>query len=185
MVMKLYRRRAGGGTIETLYGVIVAQARLPVFYVEYGVPDTLEGRFDMIVLHLSLVIRRLRSDGEEGRAAAQSLFDRFCLDMDHNLREMGLSDMAVPRRMRSFGEAFYGRASAYDRALDNVSDGGQLAEAVGRNVFGDPEHAGAAPLATYMRGMDDLLGRVAGTELLSAQFRFPEVRSGTEPVGRG
>src|SRR6516164_5183718 len=80
-----------GATIEAIYGMIVAQARLPAFYLRFGVPDTVNGRFDMVVLHLWMVLGRLRAGG--ARAEAQQLFDRFCNDMDANLREMGVGDL--------------------------------------------------------------------------------------------
>jgi cytochrome b pre-mRNA-processing protein 3 len=173
MVINLFRRRRGDQTIEALYGAIVAQARSPSFYAEHGVPDTVEGRFDMIVVHLALVIRRLRSEAEEGRTVGQAVFDAFCADMDHNLREMGFSDMAVPRRMRRFGEAFYGRASAYDRGLDEVS-GNELSRALGRNIFGDEDHRGAAALAAYMRASEQELLQISGEDIVRGRVRFPD-----------
>jgi cytochrome b pre-mRNA-processing protein 3 len=94
----------------------VAQARLPCFYREYGVPDTVNGRFDLLVLHLAIVLDRL-AEGSELRAIGQALFDRFCEDMDDNLREIGIGDLSVPREMQRIGEAFYGRAQAYRSAL--------------------------------------------------------------------
>src|ERR1043165_5052916 len=123
MILPLFRRPKP--TIDALYGAIVAQAREPGFYAALGVPDTVSGRFDMVLLHVVLVLRRLRQvgdkDGEGERALAQELsqqlFDRFCRDMDHNLREMGISDQGLPRHMRRVGEAFYGRAQAYEAAL--------------------------------------------------------------------
>ena len=105
------------GTIEAIYGMIVTQAREPLFYRDLGVPDTVNGRFDLLVLHLWMVLRRLRPI-EGGADLSQALFDRFCDDMDDNLREMGVGDLTVPKRMQAFGEAFYGRAAAYDLALD-------------------------------------------------------------------
>ncbi len=112
--------------------MIVAQARLPAFYERFGVPDTVNGRFDMVLLHLWLVLRRLRT-GTEGTALAQALFDHFCSDMDDNLREMGVGDLSVPKRMVKFAEAFYGRTAAYDAALK--ADGSELAQALARNVL--------------------------------------------------
>ena len=110
-------RLAPRGTIEAIYGMIVTQAREPLFYRDLGVPDTVNGRFDLLVLHLWMVLRRLRPM-EGGAELSQALFDRFCDDMDANLREMGVGDLTVPKRMQAFGEAFYGRAAAYDLALD-------------------------------------------------------------------
>ena len=92
------------GTIEAIYGMIVTQAREPLFYRDLGVPDTVNGRFDLVVLHLWMVLHRLKS--MEGAAdLSQALFDHFCDDMDANLREMGVGDLTVPKRMRAFGEA--------------------------------------------------------------------------------
>lgn len=180
MSFTLFRRRRDG-TIEALYGAIVAQARAPHFYADYGVPDTVEGRFDMIVLHLALVIRRLRAGAPELREAGQRLFDRFCRDMEHNLREMGVSDLAVPRRMRGFGEAFYGRAAAYDQALD-AADEASLAAAVARNVFGLADAAaGAQRLAAYMRAAERQLAAQDVAALAQGTVRFPHAdRIGTE-----
>ncbi len=95
MMFPLFRRRSRQDTISTLYGTIVAQARLPGFYREYGVADTVNGRFDLLVLHLSMVIDRLAEE-PGSREAGQALFDRFCQDMDHNLREMGIGDLLGP-----------------------------------------------------------------------------------------
>src|ERR1700757_4932293 len=116
MIFPLFRRNARPHTISTLYGTIVAQARLPCFYRDYVVPDTINGRFDLIVLHLAVALDRLAADPKL-RQLGQSLFDRFCQDMDHNLREMGVGDLSVPKEMQRMGEAFYGRAQAYRAAL--------------------------------------------------------------------
>src|ERR1043165_979466 len=125
MIPPLFRRP--DPTIAALYGAIVTQARDARFYEAYGIPDTVLGRFDLIVLHLALVLRRLREGDASAAALAQGVFDAFCRDMDHNLREMGISDQGVPRQMRRVGEAFYGRAQAYDTALADVGDGALVA----------------------------------------------------------
>src|SRR5438034_11506425 len=98
MILPLFRRNPFQRSIPALYGAIVAQARLPSFYAGYGVPDTLLGRFDMVILHLALVLRRLREAGAP-EPFGQGVFDAFCRDMDHNLREMGVGDLAVPKEM--------------------------------------------------------------------------------------
>jgi len=133
MMFRLFRRRSRQDTISTLYGTIVAQARLPGFYREYGVADTVNGRFDLLVLHLSMVIDRLAEE-PGSREAGQALFDRFCQDMDHNLREMGIGDLSVPKEMQRIGQAFYGRAQAYRSALA-VDGEGALVEALTRNIY--------------------------------------------------
>src|SRR5258708_18926119 len=119
------------GTIEAIYGMIVAQAREPLFYRAMGVPDTVNGRFDMVLLHLWMVLRRLRPL-ESGAGLSQALFDHFCGDMDANLREMGVGDLTVPKRMHKFGEAFYGPAAACDVALEAGPE--PLAQAPGRHI---------------------------------------------------
>src|SRR5215813_6830722 len=97
MIFHLFRRAPRGDTIASLYGTIVAQARSVAFYQSYGVPDTVNGRFEMIVLHAVLLLRRLKAEPELARQLGQGIFDRFCQDMDANLREMGVGDLAVPR----------------------------------------------------------------------------------------
>jgi cytochrome b pre-mRNA-processing protein 3 len=133
MILSAFRRNDSAGNIQGLYGAIVAQARSPIFYLQYEVSDSVEGRFELIVLHLLLVLRRLdaeeaaassrRSAPSPSSAVGQLLFDVFCRDLDDNLREMGVGDLAVPRRMRQFGEAFYGRQAAYGAALRRRSAG--------------------------------------------------------------
>ena len=132
MILSLFRR-PDAAKFNALYGVIVAQARLPVFYAGFGVPDTVEGRFDMVVLHLMLVLRRLRQNSR-CRGLAQGLFDAFWRDMDHNLREMGVGDLSVPKEMKRLAEAFYGRQRAYEEAL-SATDPTLLGAALERNVF--------------------------------------------------
>ena len=139
MILRPFRRSAENRTIASLYGMIVAQARSAAFYADYGVPDTVQGRFDLIVLHLVLLLRRLaRNDGPArglaGRNLGQRLFDTFCRDLDGNLREMGIGDLAVPKHMRHFGEAFYGRQAAYLAALD-AADERDFENALARNIF--------------------------------------------------
>lgn len=151
MIFPLFRRNRRADTISALYGTIVAQARLPCFYQDYAVADTVNGRFDLLVLHLVLVIERLNRDPAL-REPAQGLFDRFCQDMDDNLREIGIADLKVPKEMRRMGEAFYGRAKAYQAALAATGDAA-LAAALIRNIYGGvaPVPAVTARLAAYVR----------------------------------
>jgi cytochrome b pre-mRNA-processing protein 3 len=174
MILSAFRRRKPSGTIDALYGAIVAQARLPSFYVTYGIPDNRDARFDMIVLHQVLLTRRLGRDGEAGRALSQDVFDRFCRDMDANLREMGVGDLSVPKEMQRMAEAFYGRAEAYDRALAAPTDDG-LAAALARNVFGQPDASPQARrLARYVRRADLELAAAAGAGLADGRLMFPD-----------
>jgi len=158
------------GTIEVIYGMIVTQAREPGFYRDLGVPDTVNGRFDLLVLHLWLVLRRVRPT-EGGVNASQALFDRFCEDMDANLREMGVGDLTVPKRMQAFGEAFYGRAAAYDLALS--AGGDALAESLCRNILNGENIEQAQRLATYSQCAIASLAALADGPLLSGRWKFP------------
>lgn len=155
--------------------MIVAQARLPCFYRDYTVADTVNGRFDLIVLHLALVIERLTPEAGL-RDLGQGLFDRFCRDMDHNLREMGVGDLKVPKEIRRMGEAFYGRAQAYRAALSAADAGQALVAAVTRNTYaGSPASpAAAGRLAAYIRAaVRDLKGQhPAG--LRAGTVHFPD-----------
>jgi cytochrome b pre-mRNA-processing protein 3 len=149
MIFPRFRRKPSGpDTISALYGMIVAQARMPSFYRDYAVADTVNGRFDLIVLHLALVLDRLAQDPGL-RDLGQGVFDRFCQDMDQNLREMGVGDLKVPKEMRRMGEAFYGAAQAYRAALAASDEA--LAQALERNIYGGSKATAAPRLAAYMR----------------------------------
>jgi cytochrome b pre-mRNA-processing protein 3 len=172
MIFPRFHRPARSDTISTLYGTIVAQARLPGFYRDYAVPDTVNGRFDLIVLHLALLLDRLNAD-EALRRLGQDVFDRFCQDMDHNLREMGVGDLAVPKEMRRMGEAFYGRAQAYRTALA-AADDADLVDALARNIYGRAAAVPAGRLAAYMREAVRALGAQESASLAAGHVSFPE-----------
>jgi cytochrome b pre-mRNA-processing protein 3 len=171
MILRIFRPRFHPATIHTLYGVIVAQARSAEFYQEFGVPDTVEGRFDLIVLHLALVLRRLDRE-PQGAALGRALLDAFGRDMDHNLREMGVGDLTVPKQIQRMMEAFYGRARSYESALVH-DDPAVLAQALARNVYAGGEGARAERLARYVRAVAAELVTVDGAQLLRGQLAFP------------
>jgi cytochrome b pre-mRNA-processing protein 3 len=158
------------GTIEAIYGMIVAQAREPLFYQAMGVPDTVDGRFDMVLLHLWMVLRRLRPV-EGGATLSQALFDHFCGDMDANLREMGVGDLTVPKRMQKFGEAFYGRAAAYDLALDAGAE--PLAQALCRNILDGRDIGHGRQLAAYANAVIAALAGLDDMAVGNGSWRFP------------
>jgi len=173
-MFRFFRRDPLDASIASLYGTIVAQARAAPFYLIYGVPDTVNGRFEMVVLHTVLVLRRLEAEPAVTRRLGQGVFDRFCRDMDGSLREMGVGDLAVPGKMRKIGEAFYGRQAAYGAALV-APDPAALAAALARNVYGaaDGSHPGAASLAAYVRAAAEALAGQDGAMLCTA-IRFPD-----------
>ena len=174
MISLPFRRFPRNPSIDALYGTIVAQARSPAFYRGYGVPDTVAGRLDMLMLHLLLLLRRLAAAPGEARPVGQQLFDRFCRDVDANLREMGVGDLAVPRQMRRVAEAYYGRAKAYERALAQ-QDGDALAAALARNIFNAAEPPlGARRLAAYIRQTARRLSEQTTEALVRAELEFPD-----------
>jgi cytochrome b pre-mRNA-processing protein 3 len=174
MILPLFRRGTRHDTISTLYGTIVAQARLPCLYQDYRVADTVNGRFDLIVLHLALVLERFATEPSLARLA-QGLFDRFWVDMDHNLREMGVGDLAVPKRMRALGEAYYGRTRVYREALA-AGDEVALTEALARNIFaGAPDDADAPRrLAAYIETAHRALAAQTAEQLAAGAVAFPD-----------
>jgi len=182
MILRRFRRTPQDDSIASLYGAIVAQARQPAFYRVYSVPDTVNGRFEMIVLHAALVMRRLDAEAGPARRLGQAVFDRFCSDMDGNLREMGVGDLAVPRQMRSIGEAFYGRKRAYEAALAELADAA-LGAALARNVYADDGAAapGAARLATYVRAAAQRLGVTDAETLQQGKAGFPDPLEFADP----
>lgn len=164
-------RSGSDRTIGTIYGMIVARAREPGFYEVFGVPDTVDGRFDLLVLHLWMVLRRLRAGGQT--QLAQGLFDHFCNDMDANLREMGVGDLTVPKRMQKFGEAFYGRSTAYDAAMEAGHEA--LAQALCKNVLNGKKLEEARRLASYVETtLADLSARDEA-DFISGKWQFASI----------
>jgi cytochrome b pre-mRNA-processing protein 3 len=177
MILPMFRRRTAAATIAALYGVIVAQSRSAVFYTDYGAPDTVEGRFDLVVLHLALLLRRLDAEPttrpELEPDLGQALFDHFCQDMDAGLRELGVGDLTVPKQMRDIAQSFYGRLKAYAGALASEDDA-TLTAALSRNVFGVPGAAGAVRLTAYVHASVAALDRQARAEFCRGMLSFPE-----------
>jgi cytochrome b pre-mRNA-processing protein 3 len=141
-------RQLKGSTAAALYESAERQARSPALYSHMGAPDTVEGRFELLTLHVILLIERLR---DLGRAAlGQEVFDRHLSDLDGALREMGVGDLSVGRRMRDLGRVFYGRAAAFRQALDNVSDDIELENLVARTILAE-RACEPSSLARYAR----------------------------------
>lgn len=170
VLTSLFRRGRYERAGFELYGKAVAAARDPFLYLECGVPDTLDGRFDMIGLHTFLIIHRLTRADDPGPALAQAVFDAMFADMDINLREMGVGDLSVGRKVRAMWEAFHGRAAAYTEAMDR-NDAAALEAALCRNVWrGEPvADEAVSAMARLMR---------AQAAWLSSQA-LPALRSGT------
>ena len=183
MILSAFRRRHHNRNIHGLYGAIVAQARRPEFYEEFGIADSVEGRFELIVLHLAVVLQRLERE-PQGATLGRALLDAFGRDMDHNLREMGVGDLAVPKQIKRMMEAFYGRAKSYESALA-ADDPAALARSLGRNVFAGGAAGGVARLADYVRCTARQLDAADGAQFLRGSLAFPEphaILAGDDPV---
>jgi cytochrome b pre-mRNA-processing protein 3 len=159
---------------EQLYRDLVNQARMPVFYREFGVPDTPEGRFEMVGLHVALVVRRLRAAGTPGNALAQELFDLMFADMDESLRYLGIGELSVGKQIKRLAGHFYARLRALDSALATVP-AAQLAPMLRTNVY----HGGTAPgarqldaLASYVIAAERGLREQRVEDLLAGQARW-------------
>jgi cytochrome b pre-mRNA-processing protein 3 len=169
MIARLFRKDPRKRSAEALYERIVAAARAPGLYLALGVPDTIEGRFEAVALHVILVLRRLRRLPGPAGDIAQELVDAFFRHMDASLRESGVGDMRVPKRMKELAGGFYGRAQAYDGPLD-AKDAVALARALGVHVHGDEAQGGA--LARYALAADEELARHSLDGLLVAGPSF-------------
>jgi cytochrome b pre-mRNA-processing protein 3 len=168
-------RRASKVLIEQIRGEIVAAARRPELYEALGAPDRIDGRFELLTLHAGLVLRRLAALGGVADAIAQDLVDSLFSHFDDTLREMGLSDIGVAKRLKAMGSAFYGRNAAYATALDDGSPA-DLATALARNVYGLASgEAGpkAEALARHVASIDAELAAVPIEAFTNGRFRFP------------
>lgn len=181
VIARLFRRGdARRRAIEALQVRINEASRATALYCGLGVPDTVEGRFEALCLHVILVLRRLRQLPPPAADAAQDLVNGVFLQLDASLRELGVGDFGVPKRMKKLGAAFYGRAEGYDAALD-AGDRAALARALARNVL-DTEDAGAAAgLARYAAACAAVLGEADLEALLGTGPRFPAPASFAAP----
>jgi len=173
LFQRLFGRDRAEAAGDALYVALVGHARQPAFYAELGVPDTVEGRFDMIALVVALAVRRLKDGDAAGRALAQAVFDSMFRDMDRSLREMGVGDMSVGRKVQNLAKGFYGRLAAYDAAL--AADDAALRETLVRNVYAETAPAPAAldRLAAHVRAFAAALAATPVETLL--QGRLPHL----------
>ncbi len=198
-LLKRFRRPTWREPAEALYVSAVNQARQVPFYADLGVPDTVDGRFDLLILHVYMILRRLKSEHTRTTDLAQELFDILFADMDQNLREMGVGDMGVGKRVKGMAKAFYGRVAAYDDALEKAGRGWH--EAVGvdhadpvtvalrRNLYRktEPSEQQVAALAAYLRHQVESLNDQPLANLLAGQVRFaaPPSLAGRGEAGTG
>ncbi len=173
MIFNLFKKDSKRDELaDRLYRQLVDQARLPVFYTDYAIPDTINGRFEMILLHAYMLFRRLRDEDEAAKDLGQAVFDRFFKDMDHSLREIGIGDLSVPKKIKKMAQAFYGRIEAYDTAREESKE--QLIGALGRNFFPEEESppSEVSALADYVFENDTVLGNVNVDVIKQGQIPF-------------
>lgn len=165
------RQKRDRFAVDRLHQSILGQALRPEFYFAGGARDNFSGRFEMAALHATLLFRRLRRIEEGGQELSQELFDALFDGFDEALRDIGTADLAVGKKIRKMGEAFYGRAKAYDSALQ-TPDNDALERALVRNLTLD---AAVAPLiATYVRSIEDAFSRHADAGLMSGDLTWPK-----------
>jgi cytochrome b pre-mRNA-processing protein 3 len=167
---RLFRPRPARLAGFELYTKAAAQARRPPLYTAMRTPDTREGRFELYTLHVILLIERLRGQGEAAAETSQATFDAYLRGLDDAFRELGVGDMAVPKRMKKLGQAFYGRLRSYDEALAALPSRKALEALIGRTVG---EEADAAALADYLLAARDHLAAQPLDQLLSGDVTWP------------
>jgi len=157
---------------DIAYRHVVEQARRPVFFGAYGVPDTLDGRFELICLHAFLYLHRLKAERPQASRFSQSLFDRMFADFDRSLREIGVGDLSVGKHVKRMARAFYGRILSYEAGL--AGDDSVLAAALSRNLFGTvrAQAYNAAAMASYVRRTVSHLHQQPARALLEGQVSF-------------
>ena len=172
-LFRLFSRSKNDAIARRLYGAVVRQARLTVFYRDLAVPDTLDGRFDLIVLHLYLIANRLKGAGETARQLQQRLMEIFFADMDQSLREIGIGDLSVGKRVGEMADAAYGRIAVYDEAVQGGEQA--VAAALSRNVYRhDGLAEGASRLARYVLGQHAHLKTAGIDTILTGDVTFSE-----------
>jgi cytochrome b pre-mRNA-processing protein 3 len=170
---RLFRRKPADEPGLDLYAAVVAQARCPEFYEFCAVPDTVDGRFDMIALHVFLIMRRLKGQGPAATACSRSVVETMVTDMDRSLREMGVGDLGVPKRVQEMVRAFYGRVAAYVEGLDTPDDRFLIA-ALDRNLYGTKEISDARlnAMAAYVRSTAAVLDATPVETILAGRVEF-------------
>ena len=171
MLKRLFKPRPADRAGRALYARAVEQARTPALYAELGAPDTVEGRFELYSLHVYLILERLKGQGRPAAETAQALFDAYVKSLDDALREMGVGDLAVGKKMRKLGEAFFGRVKSWEEALAALPDRGRLEALLTRTVFADGEGR-PAELGDYVLHQREALAAVPIDRLTAGEVEW-------------
>ena len=170
--MRLFRTSPAEESAAAAYRSVVAHSRNPDFFAKFGVPDTLDGRFELICLHAFLYLHRLKRERPSADALSQHFVDLVFVDMDRSLRELGTGDLSVGRQVKRMAQALYGRIDAYEKAL--AEDRATLAAALARNLFGtvsEPERY-SDDMALYVQRQAALLRTERVSDLLAGRVIF-------------
>jgi cytochrome b pre-mRNA-processing protein 3 len=162
---------------KKLYGAIVAQARLPVFYQAFGVPDTLEGRFIVLSLNLFAVLHRLKTYGAEARSLSQALMDEFSADMETVLRELGVDDLSIPKKVRKLASSSAALLQDYEEAFAGGEEALASRIAAALPLDGSCAEAAGERLAHYVTGVIRQLGNQSLSAIRDGKVEFPEIAS--------
>jgi cytochrome b pre-mRNA-processing protein 3 len=174
MIFGKLRKNVDTEAVYGVYRAIVAQSRQPRFYADWGVPDTVTGRFDMICLHLALVFGRLRAEGATAAAFSQAVFDLFFRDMDRSLREMGAGDLAVPKKIEKMGNLLYGLMANLNEAIES-GDAASVEAVLVRNIYAGEANVGARALAGYLMSEASRLQTLSARAIVSGGMQYGEV----------
>ena len=170
------RKRKNREIVDSVYRQLTSVARNPAYYADMHVPDTVMGRFEMLTLTMVLFFRRTHASGPALEQLAQDVVDTFFEDMDHSLRELGVGDVSVPKRMKKLARMFYGRAQSYGNAL-NDGNAEELAHSLHRNLFPDDDEVSVAPsdmqpLANAAISLEAEFKALSGDDMLAGQLKF-------------
>lgn len=171
MILSLFRKDTATGPVYATYNSIVAQSRQPIFYAEWGVPDTVTGRFDMISLHMALLFRRLRTENKGQKDFSQAVFDLFFKDMDRSLREMGVTDLGVPKKIQKMGNLFFGLLAALNVAMDS-GEPEQVSQVLARNIYDGTVTEDVRRLARYLMAQSEALAGQPATAIEAGSVQF-------------
>jgi len=173
VLRRLFQSRPALRTGAALYEAVTRQARDQVFYRDWGVPDTVEGRFELYSLHVILLLGRLSGQDAQAAEVRQALFDAYLRSLDDALRDMGVGDLSVGKKMRKLGEAFYGRAKSYEQALSGDDDA--LGALIERTVYADVDPLGLSRMVDYVRRSQAVLATQPLASLYGGQPAWAEV----------
>jgi cytochrome b pre-mRNA-processing protein 3 len=175
MILSLFKKDPSRAVAEALFAAAAEQARRPQFYEDFGVADSVEGRFELLVLHIWMVLRRLKSLNAE--RLSRLVVDTFISHLDDSLREMGVGDLSVGRKMRTYAEGFYGRVGAYQAAAKTPQN---LLSALARNVYGTEDVARASSLASYVQSALAVIDALAQGRVIAGLIEFPSPSAPSE-----